>query len=54
MEDLQNLKYKELLSSVAAERLSSLVSSVTGAIFIKNVSGCNLVNILVETMDDVD
>ena len=34
------------LSSVAPERLSSLVSSVNGAIFIKNVSGCNLVNII--------
>jgi len=34
------------LSSVPTERLSSLVSSVTKAIYIKNVSGCNLVNII--------
>ena len=34
------------LSSVPTERLSSLVSSVTVSIFIENVSGCNLVNII--------
>ena len=34
------------LSSVPTERLSSLVSSVTETIHIKNVSGCNLVNII--------
>ena len=34
------------LSSVLTERLSSVVSSVTGPIYIENVSGCNLVNII--------
>ena len=34
------------LTSIPAEHLASLVSSVTGCVTIKNVSGCNLVSIL--------
>ena len=34
------------LTSVPAEHLASLVSSVTGTVYIRNVSGCDLVTIL--------